>query len=100
MNERLWMCTCGTPSHQFITRFDPEWPMSVDFSVHLTPLPRWQRVIVAFKYLFGMRDTYMAYDDVILTLDQVREYSDYLRDVLIEMLRHREQGRAKRAEAV
>lgn len=66
------ICECGSSEHQLIIRtFDDDEDVYVD--VHLASLPFWKRVKYAFKYIFGYKSKYGAWDEIIINKQEFKQ---------------------------
>lgn len=72
MEEKLIRCMCHSPEHQLIIDYDEE-DNIVYIEYHLRPLPFFQRIKHAVKYIFGHRSIYGDFDEVLVD----KEYADY-----------------------
>lgn len=78
-------CNCGSQVDHFVRV--SKWPKSeiegdVDlFYVHSQLnhyLPWYKRIPLAFRYLFGIDNTFCHYIETLLTVDQVKELATWL----------------------
>lgn len=66
------ICECGSSEHQLIIRtFDDDEDVYVD--VHLASLPFWKRVKYAFKYIFGYKSQFGAFDEIIINKQEFKQ---------------------------
>jgi hypothetical protein len=72
MDEKLIRCMCHSPEHQLIIDYDEEDNIAY-IEYHLCPLPFFQRIKHAAKYIFGHRSIYGDFDEVLVD----KEYADY-----------------------
>ena len=72
MEEKLIRCMCHSPEHQLIIDYDEEDNIAY-IEYHLRPLPFFQRIKHAVKYIFGHRSIYGDFDEVLVD----KEYADY-----------------------
>lgn len=72
MEEKLLRCICHSPEHQLIVDYDEEDNIAY-VEVHLTPLPFFDRLKHAIKYILGHRSIYGDFDEVLLG----NEHADY-----------------------
>ena len=67
--EDILICECSNTEHQIVFRYeeeDAEFSKFVYMSVHLCKLPFFQRLKYGFKYIFGYKCRYGAFDEVVL----------------------------------
>ena len=72
MEEKLIRCACFSVEHQMIIDYDEEDNLAY-VEIHLKPLPFFERVWHAIKYVFGHRSRYGDFDEMILD----SKYADY-----------------------
>lgn len=83
MNKNhLFVCDCGDPEHQFIVSYFPDDPDPDQFTyIHilLIPLPFWQRVIYAIRYILGRQSRFGAFGEILLTPSQTERLASILK---------------------
>jgi hypothetical protein len=77
MKKTLFTCRCGSIQHIFVVTADDE---DLFIEVHLAPLPLWQRVRQAVKYLFGYRSKWGDFDEIMLDSTQALQLGDLIVD--------------------
>lgn len=75
VTEELVLCQCNDPEHQIIFS-SWEDDDEVYMTVHLAPLPLFQRIAHAVKYIFGYRCKYGDFDEVFL---KPSDYSKFMK---------------------
>jgi hypothetical protein len=86
----ILVCECHSTEHQLVVFYSEDevegvkYPMCY-FHVHLKTLPFWQRVGYAFRYIFGRKSRYGAFDEFIfdpVDAEKLQNLVNYLqRDV-------------------
>lgn len=79
--RKLFVCDCFDIQHQFVVSHDKEIDM-FSFQIHLTKLPLLQRVVVAFKYLFGFQSSIGAFEEVVLNTHYVKKLNSALKEYI------------------
>ncbi len=64
MKRTLYVCKCHSMQHSFVVSADED---DVFIEVHLTPLPLWQRVKNAVRYVLGKRSKYGDFEEILLS---------------------------------
>ncbi len=64
MKRTLYVCKCYSMQHSFVVSADED---DVFIEVHLTPLPLWQRVKNAVRYVLGKRSKYGDFEEILLS---------------------------------
>jgi len=77
MKRTLFTCRCGSMEHIFVITADEE---DMFIEVHLAPLPLWQRVRQAIKYVFGYRSKWGDFDEILLDPTQALQLGDLIVD--------------------
>ena len=77
MKRTLFTCRCGSIEHIFVITADDE---DMYIEVHLAPLPLWQRVRQAIKYVFGYRSKWGDFDEILLDPTQALQLGDLIVD--------------------
>jgi len=77
MKRTLFTCRCGSIEHIFVITADDE---DLFIEVHLAPLPLWQRVRQAVKYVFGYRSKWGDFDEILLDPTQALQLGDLIVD--------------------
>ena len=88
-NKEILICACHSTDHQLvILRSEDElengstYPMCY-FHIHLNKRPFWERVKYGFKYIFGYKSNYGAFDEFIFNpedADKLQELVNYLKE--------------------
>jgi hypothetical protein len=75
MEKELIICSCHSTEHQMVFIYDQDenYPM-VYIHYHLNKRPFWERVVYGIKYIFGGQSRYGAFDEIILTPDDVSKF--------------------------
>jgi hypothetical protein len=76
MKDEIIICECGNAEHQWIIRQFDDCDDCIFVHVHLQ-MPRsfWRRVVYAFRYLFGYRSRYGAFDEIILSRQHAEQFA-------------------------
>ena len=61
MNNHLFICSCCDIEHQLIVQVDEE-ENELYFNIHLTPLPFFERLWIAIKYIFGKKSKFGEFE--------------------------------------
>lgn len=74
MERNLFVCRCGSTSHQLILTYDEEEPFNdcVYVTVHLTQFPFLKRLKHAILYILGKSSVYGNFEEIILDRDQMK----------------------------
>ena len=72
---KVFICKCSSLEHQFSLSTDDEYAY---IGVHLAPLPFFQRLKLAVKYIFGYRCRYGSFDEILLDPIMALSLGDYL----------------------
>lgn len=75
-NEIL-VCACHSVEHQIIIQKDEEDNL-LYCSIHLYPLPWYQRLINGIKYIFGYRCCYGDFDEFVFNQSHIQ----YLKEMI------------------
>ena len=75
MEQRLFVCKCGSLEHQFVITTDDDYAY---IGIHLSPLPFWQRVKHSVGYLFGRRCRYGDFEEITMDPIMALTLGDYL----------------------
>ena len=67
----LFLCECESHDHMMIVSNDEEGYVFV--SIHLTPLPLFQRIVNAVSYIFGKRSIYGDFEEILLGPEKTQE---------------------------
>jgi hypothetical protein len=68
ISTEVVICKCSSSEHQIIIRtFENDEDDEIYLDVHLASLPFLKRVKYAFKYIFGYKSKYGAWDEFILS---------------------------------
>lgn len=78
------ICSCGHIDHMFVLMKDKSDDNYVDLAltVHLCPVPFFQRIKKAFSYIFGKRSRYGDFDEVIINRENALKIQDFLSQVI------------------
>lgn len=77
MNTDVVLCDCSSPEHQILIHTNPDWDEPGEereayISIYLgTYRGFWGRLKYAWKYLWGYKSKYGAFDQMILTKKHV-----------------------------
>lgn len=61
----LILCECHSPEHQIILTYWPD-DNEICATIHLASIPWYKRIVYAFKYIFGYKSKYGAFDEIIV----------------------------------
>ena len=75
MKRTLFTCRCESIEHIFVVTADDE---DLFIEIHLSPLPLWQRIRQAIKYVSGYRSKWGDFDEIMLTPDVALSLGDQL----------------------
>jgi hypothetical protein len=75
MPSDLFVCECSSHEHILIISDDEEYCF---ISIHLAPLPFWQRVRCAISYIFGKRSNYGNFEEIVLGPEKMKELMNVL----------------------
>ena len=75
MKQTLFVCRCGSLEHLFIVSAEEEY---LFIETHLAPLPFFERLKHAVRYLFGYRSKYGDFDEIVLDARTALDLGDYL----------------------
>jgi len=67
MIEEVYICECGLPEHQLQFRYDPD-EKTCYVIYHMTKMTFWRRL----KYLFGYQSYYGAFEEILLTQEDMQ----------------------------
>lgn len=86
IKEKVFICDCHTPEHQFVVSYFPDDPE--DPLVYVQPrlnhyLGFWKRLCKGLGYIFMAKEA--SYDEVILNKEQMTELRDLLNEKLDEL---------------
>lgn len=74
------LCSCNHSDHLLIMNLNEEGDfVDCTIEVHLSPLPFYQRLIRAIKYVFGYRSRYGDFEDIVIDREralQIRNFFD------------------------
>jgi len=75
------ICSCNHIDHLLILNLNDENEKYVDctIEIHLSPLPIFQRLMRAIKYVFGFRSRYGDFDEIVIDRSralQIRNFFD------------------------
>ena len=84
----ILICGCNSIDHQLVISYSEDetddkcsYPMCY-FNVHLNKRPFWYRVKYGFKYIFGYKCNYGAFDEFIFNpkdVDKLQDLVNYLK---------------------
>jgi len=75
MKRTLFLCRCGSLQHSFVIAADE---YELLFEIHLSPLPFWQRLTHAARYVFGRRSQYGDFEEILLGPEEALDLGDKL----------------------
>jgi hypothetical protein len=75
MKRILFTCACGSIQHSFVVSADDE---DAFLEIHLSPLPFWNRLYTAARYLLGHRSQWGDFEEIVLTPETALELGDRL----------------------
>ena len=75
MKRTLYLCRCGSLQHSFVVTADE---LDMFLEIHLSPLPFWDRLGNAIRYVFGGRSKYGDFEEVILSPMEALDLGDRL----------------------
>jgi hypothetical protein len=78
MKSEILVCECHSVEHQILFTYNEEisndWPPEVYMQVYLNSYHTiWRRVVIAFKYIFGHKSRYGAWDEFIFNKEDVHK---------------------------
>ena len=76
---KIIICRCHYPEHQLIIRED-ELDQEAYIAVHLTKQTLLRRIKLAFKYIFGYKCDFGAFEEVIIDKENTTELYNMLRE--------------------
>lgn len=84
MEKEVLLCDCHSSDHQILIFFDKDDKENIDVyaHVHLAKRKFWSRVKYGFKYIFGYKSRYGAWDEFIFNpedADKLQAVVDYLK---------------------
>lgn len=77
LRKEILRCSCHSKEHEIEFAYDDEYFYAM---IHLTPLPFWQRVKHAFKYIFGYRCSYGDFEEMIFTDGEIKKLITLIHD--------------------
>jgi hypothetical protein len=83
MEHSILICSCSSTDHQMVIykNTDPLYGPEAYVHIHLAKRPFWYRVKYAFKYIFGYKSRFGAWDEFILEpkhLDVLEDLVEHL----------------------
>ena len=81
-NEEILVCACHSTEHQIVIQKDEEENV-LYCSIHLCPLPWYERIVNGIKYIFGYRCKYGDFDEFIFDKNHVillSQMTEFLRN--------------------
>ena len=75
MKRTLFVCRCGSLQHSFVVTADE---IDIFLEIHLVPLPFWQRLGNAIRYIFGERSKYGDFEEILLSPYEALDLGDQL----------------------
>jgi hypothetical protein len=84
MKEKIVFCSCRSLDHvfKFVHFTDDMW---VYLETHLSKTNLFRRLWYAIKYVFGYESHFGATDEVVLTLEQIKDINLFLESVIRQM---------------
>ena len=78
------VCSCGHSDHMFILVRDKCADNYVDLAltIHLSPMPFFQRIKKAISYIFGKRSKYGDFDEVLINRNAAIKIVNFFKDTL------------------
>lgn len=73
-------CMCDLTEHHLILQRDRDLPKCFILSVHLNPLPFWERLKLGILYILGSTSAYGHYDELLLDEPQVGEIVELFKE--------------------
>lgn len=71
------ICTCGHYGHHLVFTTFPDTTYDIDdnvyIGIHLDNKSFWKRVVIGFKYIFGIKSTTGAYTELLCTKEELIE---------------------------
>jgi hypothetical protein len=81
-------CECGDKSHIAVVEFDCSggWYDSLTVGLGMNHyLPWYKRLVIGFKYVFGMDNTFQQYVEVVCDKESVQQLSEWIETVKPQM---------------
>ena len=81
-NEEILVCACHSTEHQIVIQKDEEENV-LYCSIHLCPLPWYERIVNGIKYIFGYPCKYGDFDEFIFDKNHVillSQMTEFLRN--------------------
>lgn len=75
MKRTLYLCRCGSIQHMLVVTADDD---DLFFEVHLAPLPFFERVKTALRYILGRRSRWGDFEEVYFSPAMALELGDRL----------------------
>ncbi len=75
--ETVIQCDCSSSDHMIILKFDHEWGHSIHLQLN-SRLNFFQRIGLAFKYIFGFKSKYGHWEETLLTGDKLAKIRSWL----------------------
>lgn len=73
------LCSCNHADHLLIINYNEEKDYAdCSIEIHLSPLPFFQRLIRAFKYVFGYRSRYGDYEEMVIDRERALKIKNFL----------------------
>lgn len=76
MKTKFFLCECTSFDHLFSVNCDDQ---DCYIAVHLSPKSFFQRVIGAFKYIFGFRSRYGDFEEIMIKKEDAKEIAELLK---------------------
>lgn len=81
MKSEHWVvCECGSLEHFMQISYEPQLDDCVFVTIHLSELPFWKRVKLAFLYVLGRKSKYGNFEEIILNKKQLKKVIDVMKD--------------------
>ena len=81
-DNTLFICNCFSTEHQIIMFKDPNLDIEEDpvvyAHVHLIKRSIWYRIKYAFKYIFGYKSRFGAWDEFIFSSNHIKDLESVL----------------------
>lgn len=74
------ICACSSSNHNIIIHYDEEDNLAY-CHVHLMKLPFWKRIVYAFRYVFGFKSPYGAFEEFIINEENAVEFQKIIKKI-------------------
>ena len=81
-DEDILVCACHSVEHQIVIQKDNE-DKTLYCSIHLIPLPWYQRIANGIRYIFGYKCKYGDFDEFAFSkkhIDKLEQMINFLKD--------------------